>query len=615
MVKLAQFQVKLTNLEHDVLVVKGLPDTANDVYFQGKIILAATEPTPFKRLSLKLTAHLLVDEVENLASGKRLIRYDKMLYDYVWDSDELTDELVKLLEAKLSNLASNPPAGMLLQLRNKSLGNLTTFGRNKSATHLSSFGLLTSLSRNSSSSTLSAMGKGQAMPLGQYEVPFLAVLPGLIPETVEGLPGGLVTYRIVALLDRPGKLGSHRVDAKKRFRVVRTLTTDAVELTDSVAVDNTWPNKIEYSLNVPSKAAAIGLGFPVLFNLVPLLKGLRLGTIRMELVEQYSYVSFQPPPYTAERVVCTKKIKNPIAEALEFEDNWEIDSFLKVPASLAKCTQDCDIELLLKVRHKIKFGICLINPDGHTSELRASLPVQLFISPFVTIQGQEGNLHCDDAEEVPEELLFSGQQVDEPRLSGIVAPPQYQNHIYDRLWLDVSPIESPVNLGSATPMRALSSDQVNNVFNMHQLDSAHLSDRLRKLNLVQENAGEEEDYFTFLAGSLSASTASPPRTPIHISRVNSLTNISTSGGELSRVPSYLEAMRLGSLTDLSPAYRPLFTMSPAIMTPTILRTSLSSKRPIVSPLVLEMSLSTSPSESLSRSHGSSLNLSFKRRGH
>lgn len=562
MAKISHFAVRFTNLDRDVLVIKGAPDQANPALCQGKVVLVVSEPTHFRRLSLRLTATMIIDQVETAPVGlgqrNRQIRFDRVLYDHTWDDQELTEELIRQLEQKL-------PAPAVL--------------RNKSLSQLSSLGLFTSLLRNSSTTTLLGMGKQNPLNVGAYEVPFKAVLPGLIPETVEGLPGGSVVYRIVASLDKSAKLSSSHVTAKKRFRVVRTLTVDSVELSDSVAVDNTWPGKVEYSLNVPAKAAAIGLGFPVLFNLVPLVKGLRLGNIRMELLEEFTYVNNSPPPYNGERSVCHKTIKAPPVQ--EFDDHWDVTSFLQIPPSLAKCTQDCNIENMLKVRHKIKVVIALINADGHTLELRASMPVQLFISPFVTIQGQldmwlplNRLQHYRDGEDEPEETLFRGQDTTtganngNNASSGIVAPPQYQNHIYDRLWSDVLPVESPAGSGAATPLPALSSlEHVNLMFQMHTIDTQLLHDRLRSLDVTCDHSGDD-DYFTVGGRRLNPALAlaTPQRsmllTPLHLSRVNSLTNVS--GDELSRVPLYLEAMRLSSLTDLSPAYIPPATTRPRI---------------------------------------------------
>lgn len=87
------------------------------------------------------------------------------------------------------------------------------------------------------------------------------------------------------------------------------------------------------------------------------------------------------------------------------------------------------------------------------------------------------------------------------------------------------------------------------MFNMQAIDCQKLSERLKKLNVSEES---DEDYFSVPTQNLLPSSPQT-RTPIHISRVNSLSNLSSL---LERVPSYSEAMRLGSLLDLLPVYEP-----------------------------------------------------------
>lgn len=60
--------------------------------------------------------------------------------------------------------------------------------------------------------------------------------------------------------------------------------------------------------------------------LVPLLKGLTLGDIKIQLVEFYSYVGNVPPMHQAERVIASKKIPKPDPDAFNM-DKWEIETF------------------------------------------------------------------------------------------------------------------------------------------------------------------------------------------------------------------------------------------------------------------------------------------------
>lgn len=628
------FEIRLKNMEHDVVILKGSEHNAASTFIQGKIVLSITEPISIKKLSLRLYGTLRLQYDGSVKVSNRPARFERKLYEYAWNSADFSKYL--------SNMYTNSSQGQgSLQQPGSSLGHATsppllskTHSLKGSTTSLKSLGFSLRSMSSTSLSHLNSHGASQnlssanlpskqnhVLVLGNYEIPFHAILPGNMPESVEGLPGGNVVYKMEATIER-GKFHNPMV-TKKHVRVVRTMTTDSVELSETMAVDNTWPKKVEYSLSVPSKAIAIGSGTPVSFMLVPLLKGLQLGAISMSLVEMYSYVGFLPPPRADERVVCEKTIAAPREDDPNFQmDKWEVTSFLKIPPNLSNCTQDCDIQTHLKVRHKLKFTIGLKNPDGHTSELRASLPVQLFISPFVGVKARtEDDDDNDGATEPHEEEIFynsanrsSQTNLDEAALghsgenssamgsnshsvssfTGLVAPPMYEQRVLDKLWTDVSPMESPISSGVQTPRSLYSRSDRPTAngdmlqFSMSAIDTAKLSENLRQLSIqrqLQENLEggsrspapgratfnldddtEGADYFTRARPPLSLQhshnnvhalneLSSPGHgSPVHLSRTGSEVNMS--GAQLSRVPSYSEAMRSHVDETLSPAYKP-----------------------------------------------------------
>lgn len=547
------FDIRFTNLDHDVLVLKGNENDAASVFLAGKIALSVNEPLTIKKLSLRLYCTIRLDWMDSFTTSKgtfpKPVKFEKKIYEYNWDSAEMNQYLNNLYE-NVHHSASS----IGLNKNNSSSVSLKSLGHSKKSKSFSNLSNLYLSSSSSPSSVNLANGNKSANPTnnhvlvqGNYELPFHAILPGSMPESVEGLPGASVVYRLEATMER-GKFHNNMV-CKKHLRVVRTLTTDAVELSETVAVDNTWPKKVEYSLNIPSKAIAIGSGSPISFMLVPLMKGLRLGDISIELVEYYSYMGYVPPSHSGERIINSKFIKKPSENDPNFQmDKWEVDTFLRVPPTLSKVTQDCDIENHIKVRHKIKFVIGLINPDGHTSELRATLPIQLFISPFVSISARhEDNLEPElmskspvpqaESDDVEEDLLFSNDahstsntslselaernaNSNQPKsnsssctsFNGFMAPPIYEKHIYDRLWSDVSPIESPMTSGSVTP-RSLyrEPNDVQAQFSMSPLDNNYLTENLKKLS-IQRQAQEADEQ-----GS-GANTPTIPTAPggIHI---------------------------------------------------------------------------------------------------
>lgn len=67
---------------------------------------------------------------------------------------------------------------------------------------------------------------------GNYEWPFELILPGSTPESVEGLWDSWIIYRMKATIDRG--LLAQNIFARKHVRIVRTLESDALELSHSM---------------------------------------------------------------------------------------------------------------------------------------------------------------------------------------------------------------------------------------------------------------------------------------------------------------------------------------------------------------------------------------------
>ncbi|CAK9440296.1 uncharacterized protein LODBEIA_P43960 [Lodderomyces beijingensis] len=588
------FDIRLKNLDHDVLVLKGNEHEAGSVLLSGNIVLSVNEPISIKKISLRLystlrlKADLTSPSSAAAGSSRKLLTFTKQVYEYSWDPNEFSQYIDHIHEGDHEGAANHPHP---LQ-KNHSTTSLKGL-RSRSALSL------THLASSNSSTNLATSASNHTLVQGNYEIPFSAILPGNMPESIEGLPGCSLIYRLEATIDR-GKFHSSMA-TRKHIRVVRTLTTDAVELTETIAVDNTWPKKVEYSLSCPTRALAVGSRTPISMMLIPLAKGLGLGDIKIQLIEFYSYMGNVPPMHSAERVIASKKISEKNSNGFELEfDKWEIETFLKIPASLSKCCQDIDAQHV-KVRHKLKFNIGLINPDGHVSELRASLPVQLFISPFVTISSRHDAELSEDDGTTEEDVLFTSDSYDQlnnlegqpnnnghssngshTSLTGLVAPPLYERHIYDRLWNDVSPIETPITSGASTPR---SRPDAYGQFSMQPLDSSALSENLRQLSLQRQaqetnqqqprsatfDLDDDEDHHPEHTTSHHASelrTRSPGLArnhsflrdhtmtpPVHLSRVNSSASMLNSN-EMSKVPSYSQAMKSDRNDDFSPAYEP-----------------------------------------------------------
>ncbi|KAI9818867.1 MAG: hypothetical protein M1827_007688 [Pycnora praestabilis] len=285
--------------------------------------------------------------------------------------------------------------------------------------------------------------KTHTLKPGNYEYPFEAVIQGDWPESVEGLEESWVVYKLKATVER--RL-AHDLHSRKHLRVIRTLDPSALELAHAMSVENVWPNKVEYSLSTPNKAVIFGTSVHIDIHLTPLLKALKIGRVRIKLTESQEY-SAQDRSHKASRDVAIDEYQ--VEEGSETIDSdgqegYNISRLIQLPRTLRECVQDVDCKGL-KIRHKLKFNIQLLNPDGHVSELRAMLPISIFISPNLPIDEfnnliDRGPLNAQDMEIIEQH-----------------APPLYGEHQFDQLYSDIDPsgYMTPTT-GLNTPLRSRS---------------------------------------------------------------------------------------------------------------------------------------------------------------
>ena len=140
------------------------------------------------------------------------------------------------------------------------------------------------------------------------------------------------------------------------------------------SVENVWTDKIQYSLSTPSKAVIFGSAVAVDFVLIPLLKGLKIGKVTLELVESQD-VSIDGPYVPRQshisRVVVGDEWQLPDdaeTEDIEGQEGYKFTRLLLIPRSLRDCVQSVEATGI-RVKHRLQFIIQLLNPDGHVSEV------------------------------------------------------------------------------------------------------------------------------------------------------------------------------------------------------------------------------------------------------
>jgi arrestin-related trafficking adapter 4/5/7 len=178
-----------------------------------------------------------------------------------------------------------------------------------------------------------------------------------------------------------------------------------------------------------------GTSIQVNFRLVSLLKGLRIGLCTTEVLETHEFTIEQEGSIPEKKRKDTRSIVmdqyTVDAEAdpdiLDEEaEGYRFSRYLELPKTLKSCIQDAEIHGI-KIRHKLKFNVALHNPDGHVSELRATLPISLFISPSIAINE---NNDLVDQSPVASRLALENDLNN-------AAPPLYGQHQFDQYYSEM----------------------------------------------------------------------------------------------------------------------------------------------------------------------------------
>ncbi|KAF5021680.1 hypothetical protein F66182_6268 [Fusarium sp. NRRL 66182] len=408
-------------------------------------------------------------------------------------------------------------------------------------------------------------GKSMTLPAGNYEWPFEYMLPGNMAESVEGIPESSITYRLRATVGR-GKL-AYDLHANKHLRIIRTLEPGALEFLHAMSVENIWPNKVDYSIVIPQKAVVFGGLVTMEMRFTPLLKGLELGNITARMMEvRECYVQgpsgFGAKEHRTEREVAMWKFEASREEHWQDmiedtgQEGWALTKKLNLPKKLRQCVQDVNHHGI-KIRHKIKLTVALCNPDGHISELRATLPVSIFISPNMPLD-EEGNL-VDQSPTTPN---------NERELSTI-APPGYGEHVLDQLYedVDISGFQTPgFQSGVSSPFyaqsRAGSNENLAALTHSRPVAPAALSSRLANVSLDPSQRTTSSTSLGSMGSSGFMSPTSAPQGPAPrsepvttaLTRTNSSEDSSRNSAEhvdldasdlteLNKVPSYQTAVK------------------------------------------------------------------------
>lgn len=307
-------------------------------------------------------------------------------------------------------------------------------------------------------------GKSHKINAGEHTWEFKFTLPSSAEESVEGLGMNYIVYDLHASVDR-GYM-SKALTAHSHIRVIRTIGQDAAALMPREQInEDIWANKLAYKLTVPQKDFIVGTSISVDFVLVPLKEGIKITTIKMELVESrhlFCDYAGRRIGHHAEVVVASMEgTLPPDSKCLVPADTTDIDHIfdeahrftwkLNLPRTLKTCRQSVDTEHI-RLSHKLRLYVNLLNPQGHTSQLLVKNSVRLFISPNLPPNEDQSVVVDDD--------VINSQAVRD--VMTLNAPPEYGLHNLDRLYNDIDPsgfmtpggVLSLANSGTTTPLYA-----------------------------------------------------------------------------------------------------------------------------------------------------------------
>jgi hypothetical protein len=206
---------------------------------------------------------------------------------------------------------------------------------------------------------------------GEHKWNFELTLSGDLPQSVE-TKSGQVLYTLKATVERPTFM--QNILKKVPVQVMRCVLPSEFELVQSIFVSNVWPGKMSYDITLPSKVFCRGQPMCTTFQVRPLAPNLKIRSITCILKESCTYTANHCTKTDA-RIIERKRQDHPFLRCTG--DEWTASVSLDVPSMASKtacCDADCQ---LIKIRHKIKISMSILNEDGHLSELRCSIPVIL----------------------------------------------------------------------------------------------------------------------------------------------------------------------------------------------------------------------------------------------
>ncbi|KIO28497.1 hypothetical protein M407DRAFT_181294 [Tulasnella calospora MUT 4182] len=322
-----------------------------------------------------------------------------------------------------------------------------------------------------------AKGHRHTLKAGTHSFPFQLNIDDSFPSSVSIGSTSSISYKLRATVVR-SSFSSNWV-AQRPVTVIRGFSPEALEYNQTLEIENTWPQKIMYSVMIPHKAFAAGDDIPVSLKFTPLVKGVAVMSIETSIKQYLSLKARGTSPFQDARVVAktTHFIRNgqPVEARAGRRSSptlWDVSTaYVQTTAIMTAAMQvepdhlprdlspasssgrgssdvavddddpergDNELDTCVKFRipvwttpsnltepitvnYKLKWSITLSNTDGHTSELRCALPLHI-LSHTLLDEARAASMQT-------RAILFGGEDV-EPTQTIL---PSYAAHIQDRI--------------------------------------------------------------------------------------------------------------------------------------------------------------------------------------
>lgn len=155
-------------------------------------------------------------------------------------------------------------------------------------------------------------GHSHTLKAGRHLFPFQLQIGGSLPSSIStsALGGASVSYKLRASVVRPGfalGLTSREITALHPIYIIRGFSPEALEYQQTLEIENTWPEKLMYSIMIPHKAWPAGDRVTAVVKFSPLVKGARVQSVTTTINESTKLHGRGGVTQETSRIIATAK--------------------------------------------------------------------------------------------------------------------------------------------------------------------------------------------------------------------------------------------------------------------------------------------------------------------